>query len=163
MPTVHLMIGLPGSGKSTWIERFVQTSPQPQVVASTDAIFTQWGAADGLDYRASFHTFAFDAVQRAFSRRINDAIDARSNIVWDQTNLTRAARARKLARFPADYRRVGVWLDTPTHVVRQRLANVDRIASGKRIPDAVLEQMLAQFEPPDPGEFDLLLIRRSAA
>lgn len=157
------MIGLPGSGKSTWIERFVHASPQQHVVASTDAIFLEWGAADGLDYRASFRMFAFDDVQRAFSRRINDAIDARSNIVWDQTNLTRAARTRKLARFPADYRMVGVWLDTPTPVIRRRLAHADRVASGKRIADAVLEQMLAQFEPPAAGEFDLLLIRRSAA
>ena len=156
------MIGLPGSGKSTWIERFVRTSPQPHVVASTDAIFVEWGAAHGLDYRESFAKFAFDDVQRAFSGRINEAIDARHNIVWDQTNLARAVRRRKLARFPPDYRRLGVWLDTPIAVVRARLASADRVASGKRIPSAVLEQMLAQYEPPTADEFDLLRIHRSA-
>ena len=163
MPTVYLMIGLPGSGKSTWIERFVRTSVLPHVVVSTDAIFSEWGAAEGLDYRASFDKFAFDDVHRAFSGRINDAIDARCNLVWDQTNLTRAARRRKLARFPADYRRIGVWLDTPAHVIRKRLASADRRAAGKRIPDAVLEQMVGQYEPPTAAEFDVLLIRRSAA
>lgn len=158
MPTVLMPIGLPGSGKSTWIKNYVASAVDRYFVFGTDMIFTEWGIRDGLNYAEAFNQYDFNEVEKEFKRRIDAAIGDGVNIIWDQTNLTRKSRAKKLNRFPSTYKRVGVWLNTPFEVVQQRLVTPDRMAEGKKIPHGVIANMLSTYEPPLAEEFDELLI-----
>jgi len=142
-----MLIGLPGSGKSTW----VRTSPEASgsLILSTDDDIEAFASAAGKTYN------------QVFSERIGTADanmkallyytiknDPDRNIVWDQTNLTIRSRAKKLAMVPYRYRKVAVVFNCPPEVIQERLS----MRTGKTIPPEVFDGMVACFEHPNLNE-----------
>lgn len=151
------MIGVAGSGKSTWIKNFLANSKDEYVVLSTDGIFVEWGSALGLNYSESFAHFSYKEVEKEFNMRLGSALAAGKNVIWDQTNLTLKTRTAKLARVPKGYTKKAVVFNLPKETVLSRLQNPDRMAEGKHIPSMVIHGMFNQFEMPDQFEFDQIL------
>lgn len=71
-PELIVMVGLPGSGKDYWIERFLEQNPDKTYhVASTDAIIETMAAAVGKTYSEGFDEFVKPATrQMMLSRRL---------------------------------------------------------------------------------------------
>jgi predicted kinase len=70
------------------------------------------------------------------------------DIVWDQTSVSVASRAKKFASLP-DYEHVAVVFATPeTAELARRLAQ----RPGKVIPDSVVQHMINTFELPTESE-----------
>jgi predicted kinase len=70
------------------------------------------------------------------------------DIVWDQTSVSVASRAKKFAALP-DYEHVAVVFATPEpEELTRRLAQ----RPGKTIPDSVMQNMINTFELPTESE-----------
>jgi len=145
MPTAYILIGVPGSGKTTWLRN--QDWAKDCAYVSTDI----WVELEAERQNKTYTEIFEEYMPRAVNLMAAQVIDAREqgrDIVWDQTSTTLASRARKFRMLP-DYRMVAIVFDTPEKNELQR-----RLASrpGKEIPDHVLEKMLADWEEPTEQE-----------
>lgn len=142
MPRCYQMIGVPGSGKSTWIAN--QDWARDCVIVSTDRWIEVFARELGSTYSEVFDLFMPAAV-RAMTAEVNRAQQQGRDIIWDQTSLTPGSRAKKFASLP-DYEHVAVVFATPApDELARRLAS----RPGKHIPDSVLQNMISTFEPPE--------------
>jgi predicted kinase len=147
MSTLYVMVGVPGSGKSTWIQRQDLTSA---VVLSTDDYIEHRARALGKTYSDVFES-EIKAAEQHLRLELVQAIKLNQVIYWDQTNISVNSRAKKLGAVPAHYRRIAVYFPTPLEVVQQRL--LDRAqATGKLIPASVMRRMTQQLTLPTISE-----------
>lgn len=154
MPTLYMLVGVPASGKSTWIET-QNFDPETTVILSTDKYIDVEAARQNKTYSQVFSSY----VKRAtaiMNAGLKMAVKDKMNIVWDQTNVTAKARAKKLEQVPSNYRKVAVFFPTPEANERQR-----RLASrpGKIIPPNVMLAMSSTLEMPSVDEgFDEVVV-----
>lgn len=149
---VYILVGVPGSGKSTWIKNQVWALGMP--VVSTDAHVENHARKLGLTYSDVFNGYMPTAVDLM----VNHAVHCRTNsldFIWDQTSTSIATRAKKIRMLP-DYYKIAVVFKTPEpEELARRLAS----RPGKNIPPEVSESMVRQLrdEPPTKEEgFDEL-------
>jgi predicted kinase len=153
MPTLYMLIGVPGSGKSTWIKS-QNFDPSTTVVASTDNEIERVAAAAGKTYSDVF-TDTIKGATAIVTQNVVDAVRNGKDIVWDQTNTGVKARKQKLDMIPKSYKKVAVVFPTPGAVeLGRRLAG--RV--GKNIPDHVMRTMISGLQPPTAAEgFDKIV------
>lgn len=145
--TLFMAIGLPGSGKTTWYESYVDSSIEA-VRLSTDDYLEDLARDTGVTYNDVFNDYIKEATS-AMYEDLSNAIEFDDNIYWDQTNLTVKSRKAKLAKIPSDYRKVAVvFMTRNSEVLKTRLAN----RQGKTIPADVLYRMISTFELPTRDE-----------
>lgn len=144
-PKCYQLIGVPGSGKSTWIKN--QTWALGLTVVSTDPFVEDHARAQGKTYSEVFA----DYMPTAVDLMVQQVVFARGHghtVIWDQTSTTVKSRARKFSMLP-DYEHVAVVFETPSRIeLRRRLDS----RPGKEIPWVVVEGMLASFEMPSEEE-----------
>ena len=142
-PTCYMLIGVPGSGKTTWV---LKNHPS-LAYASTDKYIEQWAASMGKTYNDMFDSL----IKTATSRMLDDVSEFLcdySDFVWDQTNISKKSRATKIARLvKEDYQIVGVVFEIPKDL-KERLAS----RPGKNIPTQVMASMIKNFEMPSLDE-----------
>lgn len=139
---LFMMVGIPASGKSTWIES-QKFNWNKTVLISTDKFIKQYGDAEGKSYNDVFESY-YKIAEQKMHEELDWAIRCNLDIVWDQTNVTQASRAKKLSIFPNHYIRKAVVIENPTdddHI--ERLIRV-----GKTIPQRVIMMMKENFEFP---------------
>ena len=146
-----MLIGLPGSGKSTAAARgaaAMRSQGRAVEIVGTDAFLEAEAKRRGLSYAAVFAE-AFKAAERQMWTQAREAIRQRRSVIWDQTNLRVEARSRRLRLFPEEYQRIAVVMPTPDHEAWERNLNrpPDRV-----VPRNVFDRMRAQFEPPSKEE-----------
>ena len=147
-PKCYQLIGVPGSGKSTWIKK--QTWALGLTVVSTDLFVEDYARSQGKTYTEVFEEY----MPMAIELMINQVIHAREHnhtIIWDQTSITVASRLKKFKMLPK-YEHIAVVFKTPEPEELQR-----RLSSrpGKIIPEEIVNDMIANFEEPtfDEGFF----------
>jgi predicted kinase len=141
----YQLIGVPGSGKSTWIAQ--QEWAKDCSIVSTDHWIEVFARELGRTYSEVFDLFMPAAV-RAMSAQVALAQQQGRDIVWDQTSVSVASRAKKFAALP-DYEHVAVVFATPeSEELTRRLAQ----RPGKTIPDSVMQNMINTFELPTESE-----------
>jgi len=145
MPKVYVLVGVPGSGKSTWIAQ--QDWARNCSIVSTDRWIEMFARELGRTYSEVFDLFMPAAV-RAMSAQVALAQQQGRDIVWDQTSVSVASRAKKFASLP-DYEHVAVVFATPEPAeLTRRLAQ----RPGKVIPESVVQHMINTFELPTESE-----------
>ena len=145
MATVYVLVGVPGSGKSTWIQN--QDWAQDCVVVSTDAFVEQEAQRQGRTYNEVFHDYMPTAV-KLMADQVVEAREAGQDIVWDQTSTTVASRKKKFNMLP-NYHAVAVVFPTPEPAeLERRLAG----RPGKSIPWNVMQGMISGFKTPTEQE-----------
>ena len=133
MPKVYVLVGVPGSGKSTWIDS--QDWALTCARVSTDKWVEIYAKEVGRTYSEVFVDFMPTAVD-LMVKEIVMAREAGRNIIWDQTSTTVASRAKKFAMLP-DYEHIAIVFQTPSRIeLKRRLAS----RPGKEIPDVVIKE-----------------------
>lgn len=158
MSKIFILIGLPGSGKSTWINNNLDVIGDA-VICSTDDMIDEWAAnhPDGpLTYSEAFDKAPRNDFEKRFFEDIAWAAKNGLPIVIDRTNMTAKGRRRILSMVPESYEKIGVVFDVDENVLETRLSN--RAASiGKHIPNMVISRMRSSYEAPYGGEFDNII------
>jgi len=145
MPKCYQLVGVPASGKSTWVSN--QDWADTCTHISTDKFVLAYAIAQGKTYSEVFNDFMPTAVDMMVAE-VNQAREAGKDIIWDQTSTTVKSRTRKFNMLP-DYEHIAVVFQTPNRIeLKRRLDS----RPGKEIPDAVIEGMLASFEMPTEEE-----------
>lgn len=141
MPKCYQMIGVPGSGKSTWIRN--QIWAPGLTIVSTDAFVEAYAEQQGRTYNEVFE----DYMPRAVDLMAQQVVFAREHghsVIWDQTSTTVASRRKKFHMLP-DYEHTAVVFGTPEPAeLARRLAG----RPGKSIPDHVMLSMLQNLKEP---------------
>ena len=141
MAKCYQLIGVPGSGKSTWID--TQDWALSCAKVSTDKWVEIYAKEVGRTYSQVFKDFMPTAVD-LMAKEVVVAREMGRDIIWDQTSTTVKSRARKFQMLP-DYQHIAVVFTTPEHKeLIRRLMN----RPGKDIPDHVITSMIASFEMP---------------
>jgi predicted kinase len=141
MPKCYQLVGVPGSGKSTWVAN--QEWKDNCYYISTDKHVEAYAEAHGKTYSEVFADYMPTAVDNMVEEVIR-ARDAGIDIIWDQTSTTVASRVKKFKMLP-NYEHIAVVFETPDRIeLKRRLDS----RPGKEIPDVVIEGMLASFEMP---------------
>lgn len=140
--TCTFLIGVPASGKSTWIKNNVDFKKVK--VISTDDILDQIAAVQGKTYNEVFKDHIADAEKQMFNE-LELAMIIHKDIVIDRTNLNRKARNRFLLRMKDNgYTFHAIIFPTPGDVEwRRRLDS----RPGKTIPEFILKNMKEGFQP----------------
>lgn len=141
----YQLIGVPGSGKSTWIKNQEWAKDIP--VVSTDNFVEAYAKEQGKTYNEVFK----DYMPIAVKLMANQALICQANnkdVIWDQTSTTVASRKKKFNTLPG-YEHIAVVFKTPEKEELDR-----RLASrpGKNIPDHVMKQMIDGLELPTEDE-----------
>jgi len=150
-PTLYMLIGIPGSGKSTWLSKQNLTN---SVVVSTDNYIESYAKNKGLTYNDVFKSQIKNATTK-MNLDAKHAFDAGKDVYWDQTNLTPKSRANKLEKVPEGYKKVAIIFPIPDDKeLKRRLTK----RPGKKIPDFVMKNMINNFIAPSYDEdFDELV------
>jgi predicted kinase len=141
MAKCYQLIGVPGSGKSTWID--TQDWALSCAKVSTDKWVEIYAKEVGRTYSEVFVDFMPTAVD-LMAKEVIAAREMGRDIIWDQTSTTVKSRARKFNMLP-DYEHIAVVFRTPEHKELFR-----RLWSrpGKDIPEHVIASMIASWEEP---------------
>lgn len=144
MPTAYILVGVPGSGKSTWVSN--QKWLENCVVTSTDKFVDEYAISKNKTYSEVFNAFMPKAIEYMLEE-VREAYEANSDILWDQTSTTIASRAKKIKMLKG-YRKIAVVFKTPEPAEHKRRLN----RPGKDIPAYVMKSMIEGFEMPTLAE-----------
>lgn len=155
MSTLYVLVGVPGSGKSTWIGHQVFDWDKT-VIVSTDNYVERYARSVGKTYNEVFKDYMPTAVD-LMAESARQAFADGKDVIWDQTSTSVKTRARKLRMAPKHYTKIAVVFKTPAP--DQHAKMLDR--PGKNIPDEILQDMINRFEYPTVEEgFDRILDAR---
>lgn len=146
--TLIVLIGLPGSGKSTWAEAQQKTAQHTYVSPDAD-LYTE-----GV-YRWS--TERAEAAWRNAYQRCGEALmSAEKSVIFDATFTGRIQRSALVNMAKGmGHSTTGVLFDTPLDTCFQR--NEAR-SPDRRVPAAKLAMMASQLQPPTREEFDAVVV-----
>jgi predicted kinase len=145
VPKCYQLIGVPASGKSTWVKS--QDWISDCVIVSTDNFVERHAAEVGKTYNEVFVDFMPTAVD-LMCKEVIAARTAGLDVIWDQTSVNVKSRKKKFQMLP-DYYHIAVVFRTPEHEeLMRRLHN----RPGKNIPDYVVSSMIDHFEMPTEAE-----------
>lgn len=146
MPTLYIMIGPAGSGKTT----FASQHFGPEKIVSTDTI-RKMLFGDEADQRQGAEVFR--CAYATIRRRLGWGLD----VVFDATNTTDAARKEVLSRVKdIPCRKVAVYMNTPLEICKERNAGRERI-----VPEGVIEKQynaMLKWSAEIPELFDTIVI-----
>lgn len=152
MPKAYILIGIPGSGKTTWIGH-QKIDWDKTAYISTDKYVDQQAIKQGKTYSEVFN----DSMKEALEQMVKDvhiAVKDNKDIFWDQTSTSILSRKRKFNMLTG-YEMIAVVFPTPEQgELDRRLKN----RPGKVIPDDVIKNMIDNFEHPTYEEgFDKIM------
>lgn len=140
MPSFQMLIGLPGSGKSRWVQ--VQDNHHAWVL-STDRFIERYAGLNAMTYNEAFQSTIKDA-EKQLLFNLEIAIKNQQPIIWDQTNLNPKTRAKKLAKIPSLYHKEAIIFLTPESILD--IINEERKAVGRSIPQKIFSSMKVNFD-----------------
>ena len=161
MPKCTFLVGVPGSGKSTWLK----DQELWTLIVSTDNIIEELAETYGLTYDQVFKDtirFAELVMNNEMDKAIAETDDyGDANFHIDRTNLTVKSRRKFIEKLkPHGYEFEAVVFPLPgteklpTEEWNRRLDS----RRGKTIPAHVLSSMIEHYEPPTEAEgFDKII------
>jgi predicted kinase len=150
-----MMCGIPCAGKSSYIRRGTENTDvfDEYVIISTDDYIEVYAKANNKTYNEVFDDVIGEATTRMY-KDLERAIQLGKSIIWDQTNVSRKSRIKKLKKIPDTYTKTAVVL--PISLEEAIVRNSQR--ANKFIPRSVITRMYHQFEMPTEDEgFDVIM------
>lgn len=142
-PVLAVLVGLPGSGKSTLRHTFFGDYAH----VSSDDYIDGYAEKAGLTYNDVFETIAKDA-NRYMHITFGRWHESMANIVWDQTNLSAKKRRGILSGVSPDYFKIAVYMEIDEELRQERCA----ARVGKTIPPHIDASMRENYTRPHVSE-----------
>lgn len=141
-PTFYVMVGIPGSGKSTTIKK-IQQQDSSAVVVCPDEYRKQLGGTYNhfKDDKKIWNTMC--------PTDVKSALESGQSVIFDATNVA-AKRRKSILHWAGDNVHkvaVVVEVDAETAKKQNRMREPDKV-----VPDHVIDRMLSQFQYPDKSE-----------
>jgi predicted kinase len=134
-PTLTVLVGLPGAGKSTFAKQVVEDNPRTVWLSSDQIREKLYGDANCQQD----HAKVFSIMQEEALFLLDKGFD----VIYDATSITRKARAAILDRVPKHVKKKCVIVWAPVDVCIARDEDRDRT-----VGPAVIDKMLRRFEAP---------------
>ena len=156
-PYLLLLIGLPLSGKSTWIKR---NYPDTKVISRDDLVMEVYGSDN---YSEAFKNVDQKEVDRLLDLRLKEANLNKENVIVDMTNLTPKRRKQTLRYFSSDYDKVAIAFPILEDTEYSDRNNFRKLNENKWIPPFVLKSMLDSYVVPtlDEGFNDIIILDKT--
>lgn len=131
MKRIKVLVGVAGSGKSTWSHSFVETRPN-WIILSSDAIREELQTDDNIYVFATLRS------------RLEALLDEGYDVIVDATNVSRKNRRSYVAVAKKHEATIeAVVFATPLEECLRRNANRERV-----VPEAAIRRMVARWELP---------------
>ncbi|KAI5608398.1 heterogeneous nuclear ribonucleoprotein U-like protein 1 isoform X1 [Silurus asotus] len=151
---ILMMVGLPGSGKTTWANKHAKENPEKKFnILGTNAIMDKMkvmGLRRQRNYAGRWDVLITQATQ-CLNRLILIAARKKRNYILDQTNVYGSAQRRKMRPFEGFQRKAIVICPTDEDLKERTLKRTDE--EGKDVPDHAVLEMKANYALPVAGEF----------
>ncbi|TSP36087.1 Heterogeneous nuclear ribonucleoprotein U-like protein 1 [Bagarius yarrelli] len=151
---ILMMVGLPGSGKTTWAAKHSKENPLKKFnILGTNAIMEKMkvmGLRRQRNYAGRWDILISQATQ-CLNRLIQIAARKKRNYILDQTNVYGSAQRRKMRPFEGFQRKAIVICPTDEDLKERTLKRTDE--EGKDVPDHAVLEMKANYVLPESGEF----------
>lgn len=144
---IILLIGLPASGKSTYISKL----KGDYVIVSNDLYVEKIAKKMGLTYTEAFGKIGRDDTLNNTRKEFDKALSRGRNIVVDNTNMTVKERSYFTKSTSEDYKKIAIIFKISDAELKKRLDKRGK-KSGKIIPDEVIERMKGKYQPPTKKE-----------
>lgn len=153
LPKVYVMIGLPGSGKNTWIDNYFSDRPKDSyVVVSRDDIRAELGYCNEGD-KVVLSPDKEAEVSKVFDERFIKALHEGKDVVLNNINLKKQYRD--------NYKSLGYIVEW-IYVYIEAKDMETLLHRRQTIPFNVYESMIDKFEFPQPGEYDDIIISKQS-
>ncbi|XP_076867260.1 heterogeneous nuclear ribonucleoprotein U-like protein 1 isoform X2 [Brachyhypopomus gauderio] len=151
---ILMMVGLPGSGKTTWAAKHSEENPEKKFnILGTNAIMEKMkvmGLRRQRNYAGRWDVLISQATQ-CLNRLIQIAARKKRNYILDQTNVYGSAQRRKMRPFEGFQRKAIVICPADEDLKERTLKRSDE--EGKDVPDHAVLEMKANFVLPEAGDF----------
>lgn len=152
MNKFYVLVGVPGSGKTTWVNQQAFNTDHT-VYVSSDMFVERYAQQVSKTYTEVFAEYMPQAINEMMDA-VFYALENRYDIIWDQTNTSVASRRKKLKYVPEGYEKIAVVFPTPDPATHKEWLN----RPGKEIPEEIVQDMIARFEMPTLAEgFDKVI------
>lgn len=148
-PTLILLVGIPGSGKSTYAENYISEYPKTPVHLSSDKIREELYGNESIQGNPAE---VFSLMQKRAVEALNEGHD----VLYDATNVTRKDRASIIGICPKFTKIEAHIIWAPIEECIKRDSSRDRTV-GKE----VIDRMLKRFQAPyyDEGIDEIKIVR----
>jgi predicted kinase len=152
-PYVVLLIGLPLSGKDTFLKQLKMTNP---LIVSRDAIILN--QADNLSYNEAYRKIPSKLVDKIFYKQLRLAAENKQSVFINITHLTIKKRARSIQYFKNTHTIIGIQFPLISEQEFQIRNNKRVSEESKFISEKVFHELVSLYEPPTIIEgYDYLL------
>lgn len=153
-PVCLFLIGLPGSGKTTFRDNFLRDISSngcrnEWVTISPDSFIERYAENTQSTYSESFTEASIFANLHAMMV-FEKAVDRMESVIIDRTNTNILSRSKYLPKITDSYKKVSVNIGAPYDRIIQ--VNEERKEIGRCVPDSVLNRMIDNYEPPSLDE-----------
>lgn len=163
---LYFFVGLPGSGKSTWRNSGMITSFRGEdeitfkTVLSTDDYIEEKARRENMSYNEAWKIHAKDA-DKWLKSVLNSSLGLLCDVIWDQTNIYKKSRIKKIKRFGNDYKKYCIVFNRTLDELIE--VNDKRKSYGRNLPNAVLELMYKTYEEPtlDEGFDEIIYVNKT--
>jgi predicted kinase len=152
-PYVILLVGLPLSGKDTFIQ---QLNDSEFSIISRDEILEKQHEKIS-DYRNAYSKIDSKIVDKLFFNKINDLANEKVNCIVNATNLTKKRRRKIRLRFN-DYFKIALIMPELNELefIKRNLNRFEK--NGKKLPESLFHEMTAIYEKVSVDEeFELII------